>query len=1199
MEIPIQVAVQCYQGFPNDPSCVRTIPQYVDDNANSLSLAPSNLPPTIGGQSGVVEVSPISTDNNTESRTYSIQHALPFGCSQEYIYRKTVYPLIAMFLEGYDASIVMYGQHGTGKTYTLYGPGFDCIYGESAQGIVQRSVRDMFTQLMKRQRDFRYAINVAWIEICGNEIHDIIGGHDHPRPVQCMNVSDVFQCIQIGMQNRSSESSHNLFTITLEQQWINSDGLIQHRLSTVSFCDLCGTERYFIDELNLNQQISIPKDIGLQTLERIVSIICDPNYNMLDNSHINLMNHYDETTLTKLLKDSFGGRAQTLLILCLSPLEQDIDETIQNLEFAYKIQLVRNHVVLNTFSDNNLPVTNFIIPSQQLPLQQIIPQMTTHQLSQHHQNISILDKLQNSTNIQQTLNNSSFGIKFAASQWIKLISNAEGLFNKLLTNDKNLNEQDRECIEEWMYLKQECDDCLSSSEMINSQQRLLGPIQEADEPDETADETDLRKSRYQCNDSTELTENESDSEDIIQQTEYLEEGLIELCEKFTIDVNLLIEQKYDCFIEIFPKAITSSYDGKLEQQNFSHNRIQLDQMQPTIKTQRSTSVALPAITNEHNDNDMDHGAEFNKNGRRRSIQPGGSNSDALMLSSADIKHLQQIASNSLRDSQSLNLNNSVCREAVDFLENSNDMHPLRAANATKAQEALQNNILCIKASKQSNEKEQRELEHKISITKQMIDDLIKNKDSWEIAKKRLQQDREKLELDKKRLQKQLKSNIDIKHKTSIEYQIIELDKRLSNVCRVKEIVSIPDKIKSYQQSIKDYEEKLTKLKTDLRKERRKLEILEERLKYEKTKDSKKNEITRKTVAAAANVNTRITQLDYVLKEKSHNLKLNSGEDAKEQSIRHEIRNLRSERNRLVEERCSINRRLKNDKTLLGTEVRQIIECDVAIDVIDSAIEFKNEMICGRHINVDPKIDQQINADLINPDFSGRRLMSQLNRLNEKEMRTLLYKFMQKVIDLRESTRQLEIQALQHETERNQWQLRECIYHNAIRESRYEGERDALNLQRQQEATLTFLLKIAAEDNSYLTQNSTSHLMPSTRNNLLQMRHHHRHPYVEAANQLYHRRHNEPLLLGTDTSAMTVATATSSNRHNTDIDSYQKNKVNKNFISKFFRNTYGNGTNPNHSQTADKRNLHQNSSVVLAAESKVTRTKKKIIIQQNK
>lgn len=1073
MEMPIQVAVQISPCYPTEPCCVQTVPQYVDDNANKLSVVPANnavIPSIENGNTGLVHVTVPTNANfdannaNDEQTSFAIQHALPYGCSQEFIYRKTVLPLIGNFLEGYDISIVTYGQHCTGKTYTMYGPGFDCVYGESEQGTVQRAVRDIFDQLAKRYRERRYSVNVAWVEICGNEIHDILGG----RIVQCANIGDVFQCLQIGMANRSQEASHSLFTITLEQQWVTINGLIQHRLSTASFCDLCGTERMFAIN-QFNQQVNVPKDVGLAALERIVSTICDPNFVMLDNSNINLVNQYEETMLTNLLKDSFGGRAQTLMILCVSPLEQDAFETIQNLQFAYKVQFVRNTVVMNTFSDNNLPISNFIDPMMIAapPIPVPLPQAL------HYNPMSAvgIDK-SNSLNNQNT-----FGLKFAAAQWLKLVSNAEGLFNKLLqSGSKALNEQDRECIEEWMFLKQECEECLSSAELA-SNQRLLGPIQETDEPDENsvsdggghldqikcherAAPANMKKGRFDSQNesiiNTTLTDNESDSEDI-QQTEYLEEKIAELMENFSCKTNEMVDESYNEFVKKYA-AVTRSVDSKEA---------------PCVKTKRSSSVIAAAepTANVYSS-------------RRRSIQPGGSNNDALMLSSADLERLQQVADESIRNSQSLSMTNSVCREACEFLESSNDMHPLRVANANKAQENLLNDIRKLQSDIEAKQNTIKELEDNIKMTKQLIELGAGPRDK---INRQLEQKESRLQSS---LEKCKKVIANTREKTKLEKltsNLAQLERELAKVISLREISCESDNFKEHEANLPKQREHLKMLKKAVKQDGKSLQALEAKRNM-RLKDAKDD---KRPTALTTNVDTRITQLDCVLKEKHEYLRINNeGESEQVESIRHEIRNLRSQRDRLTEAQYVLNHKLKKEKKLSDREARQILEYDVAKEVIDYAMEHKNQLICGRDVS------NKSTLFVGNPD-----LMNQLSKLSEKEMRILLYKCFQKIVDLRDSSRQLEIQVLQLEHERNEWEMRERALSNQFQQCRLEEERHLLHLQKQYEDTLLKLLQKAGEDStsSTMTSNSSSSmLLTPMRSNLLQI--------LPSKGQSSHRQH---------------------------------------------------------------------------------------------
>lgn len=110
MEIPIQVAVRVYPDTQIDESFIEIIPPNKNETENESST------------SGIVRV---------EERTFPVSHALSIGITQEQIYLETVYPLLQSFMDGFDVSIVTYGQTKSGKSYTLFGPGFDGVCGES------------------------------------------------------------------------------------------------------------------------------------------------------------------------------------------------------------------------------------------------------------------------------------------------------------------------------------------------------------------------------------------------------------------------------------------------------------------------------------------------------------------------------------------------------------------------------------------------------------------------------------------------------------------------------------------------------------------------------------------------------------------------------------------------------------------------------------------------------------------------------------------------------------------------------------------------------------------------------------------------------------------------------------------------------------------------------------------------------------
>ncbi|KAG5890068.1 hypothetical protein JTB14_003633 [Gonioctena quinquepunctata] len=370
-----------------------------------------------------VQSDPISNTVQLNNQVYPVNHALPLNCCQNTLFSTVVAPMVNFLLEGCDVSVVTIGQSGTGKTYTLYGPGFHFAASESEHGIVPRFIREVFTKV-GQYRDKSFTVHITWSQICGDNVQDLLGGGS----IECMGILDAFRHIQVGLSNKAPKGAHSFFTLTIEQQWV-TDATVQHRVSTASFADLAGSEKIVYDNNGYMQ--TIPVDLGLQALQQCVMTLSEPYMNTLNMTQV----PYSQSVLTTLLRDSFGGRAKTLVICCISPLLQDYMETLYSLQFALRAQCIKNIVTVNSYVR--------------------------------------YETLQDSLDV--------FGLQFAASQLLKLVSNAEELFHKLVLNG-GLNKTETEQISQWLTLKQECEECLSeNSEPHRSLERIEEEIEDSSE----------------------------------------------------------------------------------------------------------------------------------------------------------------------------------------------------------------------------------------------------------------------------------------------------------------------------------------------------------------------------------------------------------------------------------------------------------------------------------------------------------------------------------------------------------------------------------------------------------------------------------------------------------------------------------------------------------------------------------------------
>lgn len=87
--------------------------------------------------------------------TFRFDYVYPPNASQKDVYACTE-PLVLAFLEGYNASLLVYGQTGAGKTYTIGCDGFVQSCDDEA-GLLPRAFFEVFSTLDRLCQDHRRA----------------------------------------------------------------------------------------------------------------------------------------------------------------------------------------------------------------------------------------------------------------------------------------------------------------------------------------------------------------------------------------------------------------------------------------------------------------------------------------------------------------------------------------------------------------------------------------------------------------------------------------------------------------------------------------------------------------------------------------------------------------------------------------------------------------------------------------------------------------------------------------------------------------------------------------------------------------------------------------------------------------------------------------------------------------------------------
>ena len=93
--------------------------------------------------------------------------------SQEFVYENTAKQSVISVLEGYNATILAYGQTGTGKTHTM--EGFKYKVGDPQRGIIPRSMEEIFKFIqMQSSKNTTFMVRVSYLQIYNEVISDLL-----------------------------------------------------------------------------------------------------------------------------------------------------------------------------------------------------------------------------------------------------------------------------------------------------------------------------------------------------------------------------------------------------------------------------------------------------------------------------------------------------------------------------------------------------------------------------------------------------------------------------------------------------------------------------------------------------------------------------------------------------------------------------------------------------------------------------------------------------------------------------------------------------------------------------------------------------------------------------------------------------------------------------------------------------------------
>lgn len=249
---------------------------------------------------------------------------------------RDVQPLVQSALDGYNVSILAYGQTHSGKTHTMEGSSHD-------RGLYSRCFEELF-DLANSDSTFtsRFNFSITIFELYNEQVRDLLSESGSSlQKVRMGSPDSIIELVQekvdnplefsrvlkAAFQSRGNDISKFNVSHLIVTIHIYYGNLItgENSYSKLSLGDLAGSEgsigedysgEHVTDLLHVMKSLSALGDV-LSALTSKKDVV-----------------PYENSMLTQILGDSLGGSSKTLMIVNISPNVKNLSETLSSLNFS-------------------------------------------------------------------------------------------------------------------------------------------------------------------------------------------------------------------------------------------------------------------------------------------------------------------------------------------------------------------------------------------------------------------------------------------------------------------------------------------------------------------------------------------------------------------------------------------------------------------------------------------------------------------------------------------------------------------------------------------------------------------------------------------------------------------------------------------------------------------------------------------------
>eukprot|EP00760_Papus_ankaliazontas_P031158 PhM_4_TR5194/c0_g1_i2/m.46777 len=354
--------------------CLRLRPPNQREKTNGSFLGTVRNDPFDNGK---VRIQRTADAEERDVKEYKFHRVFPETSTQEDVYKEAARGAVEDAMQGYQGLVFVYGQTGTGKTHTL------CNLAHGNEGILFRSVHELFEQIEKDAETYRYHVKVSFVQIYSEVVEDLLSNepdsvvtlredaHDSVELRGCCyqevtTVEEALAAFRRGDRQRAvgdtsmndkSSRSHCIFTLYISRSPMMTDTVYDSSEETVveshgrlTLVDLAGSERAKkagTDTVGREERLKEATFINrsLLTLGRVVHILTESSDSA--TTHV----PFRDSKLTRLLQFSLSGKGRTTIIVTAGPSGEHYDETYAAIQFGQRAAKIRENAQKNEVVD--------------------------------------------------------------------------------------------------------------------------------------------------------------------------------------------------------------------------------------------------------------------------------------------------------------------------------------------------------------------------------------------------------------------------------------------------------------------------------------------------------------------------------------------------------------------------------------------------------------------------------------------------------------------------------------------------------------------------------------------------------------------------------------------------------------------------------------------------------------------------------